>query len=302
MAEKHKKHPVATFVALGIIGVLSSCTFVFTALAAGMVPADVIALANGSRTKASLAPLSANAQLTEAAKSKANDMIKNDYFAHTSPKGVEPWYWIKQAGYQYKAAGENLAINYTDAKEQHEAWMKSETHRANILNTRYQEIGVAVVKGKIDGKESIVTVEMFGAPLVAVADQLAPVPPVVVPAPEIKGVETEASAPLLQEELMKEEVMLLVPEQPFVIPITPIRPVLSELTPDAMWLSLAWAIVLSICAVVAPTLFVSRAYEILMQQSEKPAPVVNVVKKAEVPEQVVSSMDGIHKIPLHKMA
>lgn len=292
--QQHKKHSIATFVALGIIGVASSCTFVLTAFAAGMVPDDVIALANNSRTKAALAPLSENAKLSEAAKSKANDMIKNDYFAHTSPKGVEPWYWIKQAGYQYKAAGENLAINYTDAKEQHEAWMKSETHRANILNTRYQEIGVAVVKGKIDGKESTVTVEMFGAPLVAVADQLAPVPPVVAQAPvEVKGIETEATAPLLQEELIQEAVST-VPKQQAVIPIAPIRPVLSELTPDTMWLSIAWAIVLSICAVVAPTLFVSRAYEILMQKSEKKAPVVAVVKKETV-ALVLPSMDGINK-------
>lgn len=292
---KNKRHPVATFIALGIIGVLSSCTFVLTALASGIVPSEVIALANSARTKASLAPFSANAQLTEAAQSKANDMIKNDYFAHTSPSGVEPWHWIKQAGYQYKAAGENLAINYTDTREQHEAWMKSETHRANILSTRYQEIGVAVVKGKIDGKESIVTVEMFGTPLVAVADQLTPAPPVIVPAPvEIKGVEMEVGVPLLSEEPvnMKEEIAPLMPEQKRGIPPAPIQPMLSLLLADVIWLPIAWAIALSLSTVVAPVLLISRAYAILMQKPEKS---VVAVKKAETPEQTLPSMDGIHK-------
>lgn len=302
---KNTKHPVATFVALGIIGVASSCTFVFTAFAAGMAPADVITLANNSRAKATLTPLSENAKLREAAKSKADDMIKNDYFAHTSPKGVEPWYWIKQAGYQYKAAGENLAINYTDAREQHEAWMKSETHRANIMSTRYQDIGVAVVKGKIDGKESVVTVEFFGTPLVGVADQVAPAPPIAAPAPvEIKGAETEVSAPLQEESVKLEEQVLPDASEQAVMPIAPIRPVLPELTPDAMWLSLAWAAVLALCAFIAPLLFISRAYEVLMQKSEKKV-VVKVVKREEVPEQAMpplASIDGIHKALVHERA
>jgi len=182
-----------------VIGFLSSFAFVFTAWASGISPADVIALANSARSKAGLTPLSANTELTIAAQAKAEDMLKNDYFAHTSPAGATPWSWIKQAGYQYKAAGENLAINFTDVAEEHSAWMKSPTHRANILNAEYQEIGVAVVSGKIDGKESVVTVELFGTPFYAVADRASAVPPAVQKAPaEIKGVETQAetSAPL----------------------------------------------------------------------------------------------------------
>lgn len=191
----HKKRIAHAMALLTLVGVASSCAFVMTAVASGIVPSDVITLANSARIKSGLNPLHENTKLAQAAQAKADDMIKNDYFSHTSPKGVEPWYWIKQAGYQYKAAGENLAINYTDATNQHNAWMKSETHRANIMNTRYQDIGVAVVKGKINGKESIVTVEYFGTQLFAVADQAVPVPPVAVPDPvSIKGVEIETVA------------------------------------------------------------------------------------------------------------
>lgn len=294
MAEKNKKHSIATFIALSVIGVASSFVFVFTAFAAGMVPDDVIALVNNSRTKATLSPLSANAKLTAAAKNKADDMIKNDYFAHTSPKGIEPWYWIKQAGYQYKAAGENLAINYTDAKEQHEAWMKSETHRANIMSTRYQEIGVAVVKGKIDGKESTVTVEMFGAPLVAVADQMAPVPPVAVPAPvAIKGVETEGTAPL-PEDLVKEAETVMPEKQ--VIPIAPLRPALNSFVPDTKWLSFVFALLLLATLLITPTLFVVRAYRLLLRKSPKE---VAVTTKVGTLEPTTLSVDGIHKMLAH---
>lgn len=160
--------------------------------ASGIAPDDVISFANDARADEGLAPLIANGKLARAAQAKAEDMLKNDYFAHTSPDGIAPWHWIKQAGYQYKAAGENLAINFDSAKEQHSAWMKSATHRANILNTQYKEIGVAIAKGNIDGQESVVTVEFFGTPFYAAADRTVAVPPVQKAPADIKGIETQA--------------------------------------------------------------------------------------------------------------
>ena len=49
--------------------------------------------------------------LQEAAEKKAQDMIENNYFAHTSPQGKTPWHWVEESGYDYRYAGENLAIN-----------------------------------------------------------------------------------------------------------------------------------------------------------------------------------------------
>ncbi|MEK9173835.1 MAG: CAP domain-containing protein [Patescibacteria group bacterium] len=135
--------------------------------ASSVTSGALLRLANDSRKQAGLPELKQNDQLKQAAEAKAKDMFKNDYFAHTSPKGVTPWHWIKQTGYQYGFAGENLAINYESAESQHKAWMKSPTHRANILSDKYQEIGVAVVSGKIDGKEAQVTVQVFASPKVA---------------------------------------------------------------------------------------------------------------------------------------
>lgn len=124
---------------------------------------SVIDLINQDRTARQIQPLKINANLSEAAKEKAYDMFAHDYFAHNSPSGVTPWHWFDANGYNYTFAGENLAINFTDAQSQHAALMASPAHRDNILNAKYQDIGVAVVQGSMDGRQTILTVQEFGA-------------------------------------------------------------------------------------------------------------------------------------------
>ncbi|EKE20248.1 MAG: hypothetical protein ACD_8C00034G0012 [uncultured bacterium] len=123
---------------------------------------SVVELINKDRAERNILPLTIDQKLSEVAKKKAQDMLDNDYFAHTSPSGVTPWHWFDVVGYDYSFAGENLAINFSDPAKQHQALMNSETHKRNILNEKYEEIGVAVVKGKIDGKQTIITVQEFG--------------------------------------------------------------------------------------------------------------------------------------------
>ena len=125
---------------------------------------NVVNLVNESRLENNLKPLFINPDLSQIARSKAQDMIKNHYFSHTSPDGVNPWYWFSQNNYSYKYAGENLAINYDNAEEEHEAWMKSPTHRKNILNHNFTEIGIATASGIIEGKKSDITVQVFATP------------------------------------------------------------------------------------------------------------------------------------------
>lgn len=134
----------------------------FVGRAYALAPTDLILLANTSRSKEGLANLTSNDRLTKAAYNKANDMLEHDYFAHTSPDGKTPWDFIKAAGYNYAYAGENLAIGYTNASELHQAWMNSPTHRENILNGNFREIGLAVVSGEYEGSQTTVVVQMFG--------------------------------------------------------------------------------------------------------------------------------------------
>lgn len=125
---------------------------------------EVVTATNNMRLANGLFPLRPNFQLDAAAADKLSDMLSNNYFAHTSPTGVSPWSWIKKSQYVYSVAGENLAIGFFNANDTVLAWMNSPSHKANLLNVQYQDIGIAVGKGKIDGSEGIVVVQMFGSP------------------------------------------------------------------------------------------------------------------------------------------
>lgn len=120
---------------------------------------------NKQRTENNLPALKENAKLDEAAKSKAQDMFARQYFEHVSPAGIGPADLAKSAGYDYIIIGENLALgNFENDKKLVEAWMASPGHRANILNNKYTEIGVAVEKGTYEGKTVWMAVQEFGRP------------------------------------------------------------------------------------------------------------------------------------------
>lgn len=125
---------------------------------------DVIELTNQERSKAGLGTLKANAVLSEAAEAKARDMFLKDYWAHNSPDGREPWDFIDEAGYVYLSAGENLAKDFNHSDSVVRAWMNSPTHRDNIVNSNFEEIGVAVVDGELNGFKTTLVVQMFGTP------------------------------------------------------------------------------------------------------------------------------------------
>lgn len=136
---------------------------------ASVLPGVLVDLANADRATNQLSSLSINPVLEEAARLKAEDMAAKSYFAHYSPDGVSPWYWFTQAGYRFAYAGENLAINFDDSSAVNTAWMNSPTHRANILNGNFTEVGIATAKGMYQGRETVFVVQMFGRPLPQVA-------------------------------------------------------------------------------------------------------------------------------------
>jgi uncharacterized protein YkwD len=119
-------------------------------------------LVNQEREALGLNTLAQNEKLDQAAYLKAYNMIQNDYFAHTSPTGVTPWFWFSQVGYNYKYAGENLAIGFFDSKTVYDAWLNSPAHKENLLNPNYKEIGTAVVQG-FGENNAIVVVQLFGS-------------------------------------------------------------------------------------------------------------------------------------------
>ena len=116
--------------------------------ASSIDPSRLVYLANQDRTSAGLAALTVDQRLINAATNKAIDMLKKQYWSHYGPNGETPWQFIIGSGYSYTYAGENLAKDFTDTDTVNTAWMNSATHRANIMNVNYQNIGIAAVSGK----------------------------------------------------------------------------------------------------------------------------------------------------------
>lgn len=114
---------------------------------------------NEDRIAYGVAPIRVDSQLSLAAKLKAEDMVRNGYFAHTSPQGLTPWHWFTQVEYRYDYAGENLALGFSTANGTHYAFMRSPSHRANILNKKYCDIGIYTTY-TLEGK--VLVVEEFG--------------------------------------------------------------------------------------------------------------------------------------------
>lgn len=132
--------------------------------ASSISPTEIVNLTNQKRLENGLNSLQINPILNEAAQRKAADMFAFNYWAHTSPSGRDPWSFFQEAGYKYVYAGENLARDFMTSPAVVEAWMNSSSHKENLLNGKYKEIGVAVVNGTLNGVETTLVVQSFGTP------------------------------------------------------------------------------------------------------------------------------------------
>ncbi len=103
---------------------------------------QVANLVNSERAAQGLTALQKDSRLAALAQQKAEDMAKNQYFSHTSPTYGSAFDMLKAAGYSYKTAGENIAMGQKSAASVMDGWMHSSGHRANILHTSYEKIGV----------------------------------------------------------------------------------------------------------------------------------------------------------------
>lgn len=158
-------------VAIGVVGFYSTPVRL-----SDVTASNIINLTNKTRQKNQVATLTVNSLLNRAAQSKADNMLREQYFAHVSPSNLTPWHWFKRAGYAYRYAGENLAIDYVESEDVMAAWLASPSHRTNLLSPKFRDLGVAVVSGKFQGAQSILVVQMFGTPLPKTTTRLAAQP------------------------------------------------------------------------------------------------------------------------------
>ena len=104
----------------------------------------VVAITNSVRARAGCGPVTPSARLSNAAWQHSRDMAGRGYFSHGSPGGGSPGSRVRAAGYRWSTYGENIAWGQPDARTVMNAWMNSPGHRANILNCRFRNVGVAV--------------------------------------------------------------------------------------------------------------------------------------------------------------
>lgn len=128
-----------------------------------ILPDEVFELTNNERTKNGLKSLKRNPKLDEAALERAKVIIEYNEWAHEATKSGVPYTEaVKKAHYWNINYGENLANGQYSSAEVVNGWMSSEGHRANILDTKFQEIGIATYFGQLNGFNTVVTVQIFG--------------------------------------------------------------------------------------------------------------------------------------------
>lgn len=173
--------------------------------AAQISPSEVVRLTNEKRAQNGLSPLTINETLSSAAYGKGRDMLEKDYWAHVAPDGTQPWAFFTTFGYSYRYAGENLARDFSNPSSAVDAWMASPTHRENILNPKYKEIGIGVIEGDLAGVDTTIIVQFFGtrysdtvgAPVAQVQNSTSTKAPVIeTPAPSIVPAIVSTPTPL----------------------------------------------------------------------------------------------------------
>jgi uncharacterized protein YkwD len=124
----------------------------------------ILELTNQIRQSNGLQTLKENNNLTASATQKVQDMIVNQYFAHISPDNSGLIKWLENNNYQYTTAGENLAMGFMTAEDVVNAWVKSPTHYANLIDPSYKEIGVAMASGYFNNIDTTLAAQHFAAP------------------------------------------------------------------------------------------------------------------------------------------
>lgn len=129
---------------------------------------QLLSATNAQRAQNGVAPLTINNKLNSAAQSKATDMVARNYWAHNTPDGQEPWVFFDAAGYKYHKAGENLAYGFSTSDAAVIGWMNSQSHRDNLLDSAFTEVGFGFTNGENynqSGPETVVVAE-YGRPQV----------------------------------------------------------------------------------------------------------------------------------------
>jgi len=88
-----------------------------------------------------------NDALTQASLVHSDDMVARNFFSHTGSDGRSAGQRATAAGYVWSTWGENIAAGQVGVDSVMSAWMASPGHCANLMNTRFRDVGLACVRG-----------------------------------------------------------------------------------------------------------------------------------------------------------
>lgn len=159
----------------------------------------LLAATNNQRAANGKSSLSINGQLNSAAQAKANDMVARNYWSHNTPDGQEPWIFLDSAGYNYAKAGENLAYGFLTSDDTVIGWMNSPSHKANMLDGGFSEVGFGFANSAnfVNAGQQTVVVAMYGLPQ-TLAATASPAPAAPAPAPAPAPTPTPTPAPVTE--------------------------------------------------------------------------------------------------------
>ena len=163
---KQKNRFSSVFLVIIIIPIIVAGIFLLPEIiiASDITAENLIQLTNKERIKNGLKSLKVDVTLKKAANSKADHLIENEYFSHTSPGGKTFIEWIKETDYDYLYAGENLAMDFITAEGVIKAWMNSDSHKKNILSAYYTDIAIVAEETMFKNRPTTIIVQMFGRP------------------------------------------------------------------------------------------------------------------------------------------
>lgn len=139
---------------------------------------------NAARAANGIGALKLNDKLDAAAQANADDMAARNYWSHYTPEGNPPWIWVTNQGYSYLALAQNLAAGFSDEQSTVNGWMASPSHRENMLNSAYSDVGFGYANNpdytSAGGGPMTIVVAFYGQPQVlaaATSQPAAPTPP-----------------------------------------------------------------------------------------------------------------------------
>ena len=125
---------------------------------------ELLSLTNKARKDAGLKPLRISYPLGQSAQDYAEDLATQNFFSHQGKDGSTLSSRVEATGYDFAAAGENIAAGQQTAQSVFDGWMNSAGHRKNILAADYTEVGFGMFDATGSSDYGKYWVQNFGKP------------------------------------------------------------------------------------------------------------------------------------------